>query len=779
MHILGTVGGAISTPSTQETCLPLSWLVPISLAWQLAGATISGVVRDEVTGAPVVGTIVTMPALGRETMTDAFGRYRLSGVPSGPQHLAVRHLGYTSPQLDVFVPATGVLVINLVLRPAPLSIRTLEARAYIPVRGAEEDTSVHAAGITYAPAAVIRNNPMVAEPDVLASLAGPDVTVDAEAPTGLHVRGGSADQVAYLLDDVPIFNPYHSGALFSAWNPDAIGMVELHTPLSAIEAPHVLSGTVMVKTLDDMAPSNVQLALTTTQARATANGVLRGSGMRYLVSGRSELAGMRRMLPGTTSSSPFALDGLAAVRFSLLRGTLNLLHYENHNAVFASALAQTAEDTTAAERSPGFNEFRWSSRSTGAAWDYRSANGVRVRALIWEAATSAGSDWSALDSMPLHLTSDRRDRGGFAELQRVRGTTRSSLGVRVNSSRTRYESRSGRTDRGAYSLAGTASTFSVMLRDRRPLRSRLSSDVSLRATLAGGRTYWTPQALLSWHPAHRLTMEAGISRSIQFEQSLRNPEAVPSFIFPAELYVNHGSPGVPVARSTQVKALAAFRPRAGMRIALQGYQRTSASLVLAAPVSDAPFATSGFVVGAARASGAAADVAISRARFGVQASYGVQTVHLSFGDTAYTPGFASSHQLQAGVLLFPAATWSLRLATTTLVGRSTSPAAGRFDWQSCSGPTGGCSFAGSPKGRAGPLGSTPLPWYFRLDIGGRKHWHLRMRGRAASVGVFAAANNLFGTANAALISQDPLTGARELVQMHPRAPFAAGLDLQF
>lgn len=754
-------------------------LAVISLAFQLAGATISGVVRDEVTGTPIGSAVITMTDIGRETTTDAFGSYHLSGVPAGPHHLAVRHLGYLSPQLGVFVPLNGDLTINLVLRPSPLSIRAVTLHAYVPIRGAEEDTRVEAREQTRASGDAIRDNPLVSEADVLETLAGADVSLGPEAPAGLHVRGGSADQVAYLLDDVPIFNPYHSGAMFSAWNPDAIGTVELHAPSSGIEAPNVLGGTVSVKTIDN-APGTIQLGLSTTQARGTVDGMVRGNRLRYIVSARSALSGFRQIVQDRRLSSLLAVDAMAVLKWQAFGGTMSILHYNNANAISAPMVAQSANDTLVSGGESERNDFGWTSHSTGAGWKYRSLTGLSVRALLWDAATSARSDWR-LDSAVKQLIADRRDRGGFVALKGSRGNKQTSVGMRLNFGRTRYESRSDQSHAAGavYGLMGKAATATIMMRDAGPVTRHVSYDMSLRAILSNGRAYWAPQVMLQWSPDTRVAVQAEMSRTFQFEQSLRNPESAPSFIFPAELYVNHGSPGVTVGRTTQFNAATTFRPLPGIRIALTAYDHLSTGLVLSAPVAMGPFASEGFVIGSASSAGGAIDLAISRTRYGLQASYGAQGTHVSFGDTVYRPGFVSSHQLHVGGLIHPAAGWTVRVATIALLGRSTTLLSGRFDWQSCTAPIGGCSLAGSPSGRAGPLGTVPLPPYFRLDVGIRRNWHLIARGRDAKVGAFAQLSNVLGRANASFISLDAATGARELVQMHPRAPFTAGLDLQF
>ena len=53
------------------------------------------------------------------------------------------------------------------------------------------------------------------------------MTTVSDFSAAFNVRGGSADQNLILLDDIPIFNPFHLGGVFSVFNADMIGRAEL------------------------------------------------------------------------------------------------------------------------------------------------------------------------------------------------------------------------------------------------------------------------------------------------------------------------------------------------------------------------------------------------------------------------------------------------------------------------------------------------------------------------------------------------------------------------
>jgi hypothetical protein len=198
--------------------------VRLLLAAQAAEATLAGSVRDDVTGKALANAVVALPDLNRLAVTGADGRYALSQVPPGPQHITVRYLGYAPRTLHALVPRVGKLEINVSLHPDPLRLPGIEVRPQVIVRGLEPMSGLaspdRAASLT-----AVRNHPLLAEPDVFQALSGGEVGLRPESPTGVHIRGGAADQTGYLLDGIPVLSPYHAAALFSAWNPDALAQV--------------------------------------------------------------------------------------------------------------------------------------------------------------------------------------------------------------------------------------------------------------------------------------------------------------------------------------------------------------------------------------------------------------------------------------------------------------------------------------------------------------------------------------------------------------------------
>jgi hypothetical protein len=277
-----------------------------------------------------------------------------------------------------------------------------------------------------------------------------------------------------------------------------------------------------------------------------------------------------------------------------------------------------------------------------------------------------------------------------------------------------------------------------------------------------------------------LRLSGSVARLHQFAQSLRNPESVVANIFPADLYLGAGDAGVPVARSDQAVAGVDFRPWPGAHVGLQGWARGFDGLLLVAPVDANPFSTGSFAAGAGAARGIALDGAVSGARYGMVASWGWQHVRFRDRRAEWVPDHGASHTVDAGVIVFPTATASIRFGVAAATGRrTTAVAAGGFEWEACNLLDEGCEFAGSPRYDVATLGGAAPPAYVRVDLGARKHWHFHIGPRDATLALFGTVTNLFARRNALTWATDPASGERVVVEMRPLAPLVAGIDWRF
>jgi hypothetical protein len=744
------------------------------LAVQVSQAAVEGTIHDGESGAPLAGAVVTLTDVARADVSDSAGRYRLIAVPPGPQHLSVRRIGYSPRTIHALVPGQGELEIDLSLHPVPLHLPTIVVLSRVAVRGVEQrdSTPFPDRGIS---AAALRNHPLLAEPDGLLGLSGGEIAIGPEAPSGVHVRGGASDQTAYLLDGIPVFSPYHAAGTFSAWNPDALDRLQVLSGSPTLAPADALSATVVAGTRAPGLELRAQGTFSTTHGRMTVDGPIGASGAGFLVSARSGFPGIvapegdPSYLRGRTG------DVLAKVETPAFGGRLRFLGYDSGNEIDVAASAENPDSTTSG---PARNEFEWHSRSFGVEWS-RPVGGVALRIQAWNARGEAEAAWHPPRDSGFQLESDREDQGLLGVIERSSAGRFTGAGVRVNRSRTSYRAAVREGSGIGASLDARTPLAAIFVQHRRPVTSGLTADLALSATGAARDVHLGVQSELRWRLSPAASISGSYARSHQYSQSLRNPESVVGGIFPADLYLGIGAPGVPVARSDRVVVGAEVRTGAGLRVGAQAYLSDFDGLLLVAPRTGTPFATGDLLIGAGASRGLSLEAAMSGTRYGVTASYGWQRVWVTYGGSSYAPGYGTSHLIEAGVIVFPAPTASIRLGMTGAAGRRGTGILGAFEWESCNLLDRGCEFGGSPTHATNRLGTARLPAYFRLDLGLRKHWHIEVAGRDVELALFGTVTNLLGRRNVLAVATDPQTGKRSEIEMRPLAPLVIGLDWRF
>jgi hypothetical protein len=463
-------------------------------------------------------------------------------------------------------------------------------------------------------------------------------------------------------------------------------------------------------------------------------------------------------------------DGIAKLELPALGGRLRLLGYEARNDFNAEVAAEN-------QLAAGRNAFEWQSQSLGAEWRREFARtAFRIRG--YGAGAEAESRWATKGAV-LGLEADRADRGLAAALEHRFAHGTSSMEMRIEQSSTGYHITSDAAAVPAFDLSADTPVSTLLARHTQALLPDLQLEAGGSLARAGGEWYVGPGVGVGWTATDRLRLSGSYDRTHQFSQSLRNPESMVGNVFPADLAIGSGAPGVPVARSDQGVIACDFHPSSSVRLGLQVYGRAASDLLLVAPRAGEPFTPSGFTIGSSSARGFAAELALSRSRYGVVASYGFQRVRVRYDDTSYVPEHGPAHLLEGGLTVLPRRSLSVRLGATGSFGRRTTPIAGGLEWEACNLLDQGCEFGGSPYQGNGPLGSMTLPAYFRLDLGVRKQWHLKAGGRDAELALFGTLTNLLARRNFLAYAPEPGTGRPVGVEMRPASPLVIGLDWRF
>ena len=215
---------------------------PPALAQPAAPATVSGMVIDADTRAPIASARVS--ANDTRVVADTAGRFTIA-VTRGRITFLVEAAGYFPLATSLDVPAAGLAGTELSL-----------ARQ----TGFATSVDVVAAPPAAAPATAVRSRPsqVLRTPGALDNVFRtlqtlPGVAATEEFGSRLAVRGGSPDQNLTMMDGVEIHDPYRLFGLTSAFNPETIQRFELATGGFSAKYGDRLSSLLLVENRDGIA----------------------------------------------------------------------------------------------------------------------------------------------------------------------------------------------------------------------------------------------------------------------------------------------------------------------------------------------------------------------------------------------------------------------------------------------------------------------------------------------------------------------------------------------
>jgi hypothetical protein len=215
--------------------------------------TVRGRIVDSASATPRSGVSVGIVATTMTTTSGADGRFLMTRVPAGERQLRVRGIGIVEATVPIMVRAGDTTLIDVAVRPAVVSLEAMR----IDAAEAERETfvskpNVGALGLT---ARAMQAVPRLGEADPMRVIAmTPGVQSSNDFSTGFNVRGGESDQNLILLDDYPIYNPFHLGGLFSTFISSVTRSVQLYNGAFPSRYGGRLSSVIDVQSKEDPRP---------------------------------------------------------------------------------------------------------------------------------------------------------------------------------------------------------------------------------------------------------------------------------------------------------------------------------------------------------------------------------------------------------------------------------------------------------------------------------------------------------------------------------------------
>lgn len=225
-------------------------VIALLMANQIMAGEIHGQVTDKITGRPLAGAHLIIPALNAATISDANGTYSMDISDSGEYQLEISFMGYQSIKHKVKLYRDAVNL-NIQLQPTIYSSdevvitasRSNEAIKKIPAR------------VSLITRKEIEASPYNKIEDVLKYVSG----VNVFSPGGMYsmrpvvtLRGLGGDEqgrTLILVDGVPLNKGDTGGVNWSRLNPDDVERIEVfHGPGSSIYGNNAMGGVINIIT---------------------------------------------------------------------------------------------------------------------------------------------------------------------------------------------------------------------------------------------------------------------------------------------------------------------------------------------------------------------------------------------------------------------------------------------------------------------------------------------------------------------------------------------------
>ncbi|MBL7095268.1 TonB-dependent receptor [candidate division KSB1 bacterium] len=204
---------------------------------------IAGVVIDATNGDPLPGVNIIIKGTTMGAATNIKGRYFILNVPAGVYSLTASMMGYkkvTYSNVRVSVDLTTTIEFKLSSEVLDLD-QAVEIVAERPLVQKDVTSSQ-----SYVSAEEIKKLPVESVHDILQLQAG--VTVGADGAT--HIRGGRSSEILYMIDGIPVNDPFVGGMSNVYVAPNAVQEMVATSGTYNAEYGDAMSGVINIVTKD-------------------------------------------------------------------------------------------------------------------------------------------------------------------------------------------------------------------------------------------------------------------------------------------------------------------------------------------------------------------------------------------------------------------------------------------------------------------------------------------------------------------------------------------------
>ncbi len=181
-----------------------------------------GIVRDSLTSEVLPYAHIYIREINRAVGTDNRGYFIVSSLPAKKEYtVIVTFVGYSPKLIMASIEKNQITHIDIALAKSAIELNNV---IVFGERLAEEELTVKKFSIND-----IENLTHGVETDVMRSIQfQPGVQSAGDVSARYYVRGGASNENLVLLNETPIYNPFHALGIFSVIDPDMINSVEFY-----------------------------------------------------------------------------------------------------------------------------------------------------------------------------------------------------------------------------------------------------------------------------------------------------------------------------------------------------------------------------------------------------------------------------------------------------------------------------------------------------------------------------------------------------------------------
>jgi len=211
-------------------------------------ASLTGLVRDAVSGAPVPQARVSLAEIGDVRTAGISGGFAFTKLRPGRYRLMASAIGYQARLIELVVSDSAAARTTVHLERQVAMVAPVVVNGIAPgLASALNQTNVMTADIPLT----------VTGPSLLQAAAPAMIGVSPNSGTGdLHIQGGASGEHQLRLDGIPIFDPIAVDRVYGAFSPLAIGRITVQRAGYAASAGSFTSGVIDLEhALDQGTPS--------------------------------------------------------------------------------------------------------------------------------------------------------------------------------------------------------------------------------------------------------------------------------------------------------------------------------------------------------------------------------------------------------------------------------------------------------------------------------------------------------------------------------------------